>query len=150
MIKEVNGDLLAAAEDIIAHQVNCFGATGGLAAYIFCRWPAAYEDYRQVTGRLGSHGLQMKMLGHAQLTGQQRDGKMLANLYGQYFPGQDYRPAMLERALRALGDFARSTGKSVALPYGLSCGICGGDWTEVREIIGRTLEDVDATLYRLN
>ena len=149
MIRETRGDLLHAEEDIIGHQVNCFGVAGGLAAHVFRKWPAAYEDYLQVLRRLGPAEARI-MLGHAQLTGQQRDGKIIANLYGQYFPGRDYRPEMLTSAMWALGDFARGTGRSVALPYGLSCGICGGDWRQVRSIIEDAMEGVPVTLYRLD
>lgn len=148
MIAIKKGDLLHATEDIIAHQVNCFGTSGGLAAAVFRRWPAASGDYHQITDRLQATAQQMSMLGHAQLSGQQPDGKIIANLYGQYFPGQDFRPGMLERAMGELADFARATGRSVAMPYGISCGICGGDLGIVRGIIERTMDGVAVTLYK--
>ena len=37
---------------------------------------------------------------------------------------------------------------SVALPYKLSCGICGGDWDEVKDIIERTMYDVACVIYQ--
>lgn len=149
MLKTVYGDLLQAKETIIAHQVNCFGDAGGLAYHIFRRWPDAGNDYRQVVSRLARNGKQIALLGMAQLTGPQPDGKIIANLYGQYFPGRDFRPLMLERALTALASAAKAMNASVAIPYGISCGICGGDWRLVRRIIEETMKDVDVTIYHL-
>lgn len=148
MITIKEGNLLNAAETIIGHQVNCCGAAGGLAALIFSAYPDAENDYYQVTDRLLTMDQGKGLLGIAQFTGQQKDGHIIANLYGQLYPGQDYRPAALEEALRNLAAFAKATGKSVALPYKLSCGICGGDWTEVQQIIERTMEGVDCAIYR--
>lgn len=143
-IKIKTGDLLEATEDIIAHQVNCHGIAGGLAYHVFNKYPDAENVYLQMIDRLGGSN----MLGMAVLTGQQKDGHIVANLYGQYFPGQDYRPDALEKSLNYLATFAKNLGKSVALPYKLSCGICGGDWNEVQEIIERTMDGVECVIYR--
>ena len=150
MIKVKQGDLLQAKEDIIAHQVNCYGVAGGLAAKIFEKWPDAGSDYRQITifraQRVGGRG---NLIGMAHMTGQQPDGKIIANLFGQFFPGADYRPDALRSALENLAAAAKGLHASVAMPYGISCGICGGDWGEVRQIIEETMQGVDVTLYRL-
>lgn len=151
MIQIKQGSLLDAEEPIIAHQVNCFGVAGGLAEKIFEKWLDAKNDYQQITMRSAQFigGLE-NLLGMAQLTGQQPDGKIIANLFGQYFPGADYRPGALRRALENLSTLAKSLGFSVAMPYGISCGICGGDWDEVRQIIEETMQGVDVTLYKLD
>lgn len=94
MITIKTGDLLKAEEKVIAHQVNCHGATGGLAGVIFRKYRVAENDYMQ------------------------------------------------------LANSARIMGWSVALPYKLSCGICGGDWDEVLKIIERTMEGVDCVIYK--
>lgn len=143
-IKIKTGDLLNATEDIIAHQVNCHGAAGGLAYHVFNKYPDAESDYMQMLERLGSK----TMLGMTVLTGQQKDGHIIANLYGQYYPGSDFRPDALEKALCNLALFAKNLGKSVALPYKLSCGICGGDWNLVQKIIERTMDGVECVIYR--
>lgn len=149
MITIKTGDILQAEEKIIAHQVNCMGAAGGLAAAIFERWPHAENDYYQIVDRCrDAGGVGFALAGFAQLTGQQRDGHIIANLFGQVYPGQDYRPALLRNALEQLAAIAKAGGWSVALPYKISCGICGGDWKEVREIIEDTMKDVDCVLYR--
>lgn len=144
MVTIKTGDLLNATEDIIAHQVNCHGVAGGLAAVIFDKFPDADNDYRHMTQRAKPGDL----LGIAQMTGQQRNGQIICNLYGQYNPGADYRPYALATALEMLGGFARNRGASVALPYKLSCGICGGDWDEVLEIIKTAMRGVKCTIYQ--
>lgn len=144
MVKIKTGNLLKAGEKVIAHQVNCFGAAGGLAAAVFNKWHYAENDYLQLIERVPSKNL----LGMAHFTGQQKDGHIICNLFGQYHPGADYRPDRLEQALEQLGNTARIMGWSVALPYKLSCGICGGDWNEVLKIIERTMEGVECVIYR--
>lgn len=149
MITMKTGDLLQAEEAIIAHQVNCCGAAGGLASAVFKKWPDAENDYYQIIDRCHDAGGQgWALLGTAQFTGQQKDGHIITNLYGQYYPGEDYRPEELENALQNLAAFAIAYKKSVALPYKLSCGICGGDWNEVQQIIERTMKGVDCAIYR--
>lgn len=149
MITIKTGDLLGAKEAIIGHQVNCFGIAGGLAACVFDRWPEAGDDYAQVTQRVKHiKGKQKNLLGMALITGQTRDGHIIANLYGQYYPGADYRPDALEQALMQLASYARETGKSVALPYKISCGICGWDWDEVYAMLERTMDGVDCVIYK--
>lgn len=144
MITMKKGDLLQATEKIIAHQVNCQGAAGGLAADIFKKWPYAKNDYMQLIHRIPGKVL----FGMAHFTGQQRDGHIICNLFGQFNPGADYNPKRLAQALEQLGNFARTTGYSVALPYKLSCGICGGDWNEVRLIIEQAMDGVDCAIYQ--
>lgn len=139
------GDLLNATEKVIAHQVNCFGVAGGLAADIFKKWPDAGNDHQQLCERIPFSEI---LLGMPQLTGQQKDGHIIVNLYGQFKPGADYRPDALKKALSCLGGLARQAGWSVALPYKLSCGICGGDWNEVLQIIEETMDGVECAIYQ--
>ena len=145
-IKIKKGNLLSAKEKVIAHQVNCFGVAGGLAGAIFRKWPTAGQDYQGLISRCKPNAL----LGMAQFTGEQKDraNHVICNLFGQYNPGADYNPKRLEQALEQLGNTARLMKWSVALPYKLSCGICGGDWDEVQAIIERTMHDVDCVIYQ--
>lgn len=144
MVTIKKGDLLEAKEKVIGHQVNCIGVAAGLAADIFRKWPYAKKDYTDLTKRIPGKIL----FGMAYYTGQQRDGHIICNLFGQFNPGADYNPQKLEQALEQLGNFARTMGYSVALPWKLSCGICGGDWDEVLQIIERTMDGVNCVIYR--
>lgn len=144
MVTIKKGDLLKATETIIGHQVNCMGVAGGLAAEIFRKWPYAKKDYMALVRRIPGKVL----LGMAYLSGTQKDGHIICNLFGQYDAGADYNPKRLEQALEQLGNSARIMRWSVALPYGLSCGIAGGDWNEVSQIIERTMDGVECVIYR--
>lgn len=149
MVKTRTGDLLQAEETIIAHQVNCCGGAGGLAAAVFEKYPDAENDYYQVIDRVQTAGgVGYALLGTTMLTGQQKDGHIVANVFGQLYPGADYRPESLRNALEMLAKCAKAGGWSVALPYKLSCGICGGDWNEVQQIIEHTMKDVECVIYR--
>ena len=146
MITHKKGNLLSAKEKVIAHQVNCFGAAAGLAGAIFRKWPTAEKDYQQLIKRVPPKAL----LGMAQFTGEQKDRNrhVICNLFGQFNPGADYNPQRLEQALEMLGNTARIMKWSVALPYKLSCGICGGDWETVLKIIEKTMQGVDCVIYQ--
>ena len=148
MITIKRGDLLSATEKIIGHQVNCYGIAGGLAAAVFDKYPYVWNDYDQWVRIANIGGSAWSPLGAAQLTGEQSDGHIICNLYGQKLPGADYRPKALEAALTMLGNCARKLNASVALPWKISCGICGGDWNEVYQIIERTMEGVDCVIYQ--
>ena len=144
MITIKTGDLLDATETVIAHQVNCLGVYGGLAEAVFRKWPRSKNDYLTITKRVQPKSL----LGMAYITDKQKDGHIICHLFGPFNPGADYRPERLESALEQLGNSARIMGWSVALPWKLSCGICGGDWEEVLRIIERTMDDVECVIYR--
>jgi len=148
MVTIKRGDLLEATEKIIAHQVNCRGVAGGLAWAIFNRYPDAENDYQQLVERFEKTLGSPMLLGFCQPTGEQRDGHIIANLFGQLDPGQDYRPGSLLMALEKLAALAKGIGASVALPYKLSCGICGGDWREVLPMIEHTMRDVECVIYQ--
>lgn len=146
MIRIVSGDLFDCEEDIIAHQVNCKGAAGGLAGVLFRRYPNAFIEYKQL---LESAENDKDLLGRTFLTEpQDEDGKIIGNMFGQYNPGADYRPDALYSALKECAKLAESRGYSVALPYKISCGICGGDWEEVLQLIDEAMENVDCVIYK--
>lgn len=144
MVTIKNGDLLKAQEKVIGHQVNCMGVAGGLAADIFRKWPYARRDYNQIVKKIKPNAL----LGMAYFSGEERDGHIICNLFGQFNAGADYSPKKLEQALEQLGNTARVMNWSVALPWRLSCGICGGDWDEVLQIIERIMDGVECVIYK--
>ena len=146
MIRIVSGDLFNCEEDIIAHQVNCKGVAGGLAGVLFRRYPEAFIEYKHL---LRSVRDDSELLGRTFLTDpQDEDGKIIGNMFGQYNPGADYRPEALYSALKECAELAEAHGYSIALPYKISCGICGGDWDEVLALIERAMKNVRCTIYK--
>lgn len=143
MIETRIGDILKSGEGILCHQVNCFGFTGGPADAVFRKYPTAEAEYHKVLKKEKPRGL----LGTAQFVDDE-SGRVIANAFGQFYPGQDYRPESLKSALHEVALFARKEGLSVAVPYKISCGICGGDWDEVQKILAKTMKNVRCVIYR--
>jgi hypothetical protein len=72
-----------------------------------------------------------------------RDWRYVINIYGQLkpgkpSPGRDSAASRLEAFGRALNQIAEMPElKSIGFPYGIGCGLAGGDWNKY----GRRLED---------
>ena len=43
---------------------------------------------------------------------------------------------------------ARERNMSIAIPYGIGCGIANGDWNRVYKIIEKVFDDYNVTLYK--
>lgn len=151
MIKEVKGDLLQATENIIGHQVNCQGVMGlGLAAKIKNKYPIVFKRYRQLVNMYNSN--KKILLGTAQII-KVDENKYVANLFGQFYYGRgkrhtDYKS--LYQALETLKQKAKKHNLTVALPYGLGCGLAGGNWNIVKGLINKTFEDYEVTIYKID
>lgn len=130
----VTGNLLEAREAYIGHQCNCItkGRGAGLARLLFEQFPYA-DTYKNRTtptepGTYSIHG-----------DGQGR--RFVVNLYSQYHPGKakpkpDSRPQRLEWLIRGLEMFVDDHGpKELALPYGIGCGLAGGNWQEYHDAL---------------
>ncbi len=156
-MKHVIGDLIKVAQqgevDIIAHQCNCFCNMGkGIAPQIKQAFPQAYEaDLATVKGdrtKLGtfSRGIYPRSIIEGTVT--------VYNLYGQY----DYRGGnrntdytALKQSLEAMREQLLSDGLygvSIGIPL-LGCGLGGGDWNVVSQIVDDVLEGFDVILYTL-
>lgn len=153
-IKEINGDIIALAKegkfDVIAQGCNCFNTMGsGLAAQIRKKCPNAYAaDQATVVGDKNKLGTYTKAT--------EKEGFTVLNCYTQYGFGEnstnpnggpvlkvpvDY--VAISKALKALR--AEFPGKRIGLPR-IGCGLAGGDFEVVRQIITDTLEGEDVTI----
>lgn len=149
MIRIVEGNLLDATENIIGHQVNCQGVMGsGVAKAIKDRWKSAYFGY--INYCYGKHPYDL--LGDMLLVdlGERR---FVGHLFGQLNYGRnkvrytDYEA--LKEALIKLKTVAEHNKLSVALPYGIGCGLANGDWNVVYKIIEEVFQDYEVSLYKL-
>lgn len=128
----LQGDILNVTSGVICHQVNCSHVMGaGLAAAIRKKYPRHYADYVSRVPHLG--GLVFTQV---------NSNLYIVGIYGQLDFGQhkqqtDYEA--LEKGLIAAGAFAKSLGLPIYLPYGIGCGLAGGDWDVVSKIIERVL-----------
>ncbi|MCM3034496.1 macro domain-containing protein [Bacillus pumilus] len=151
MIKTVDGNILEASEDIICHQVNCKGVMGaGLAKQIKSKYPNVYKEYKQLCTEQGDD-----LLSSVQLIST-NDGKTIANLFAQVGYGRkrmqtDYDA--LRSCLQSLKNTVTHSNEkknqmSIAIPYGISCGLAGGDWTIVEGMIEEILGGCEVMVYR--
>lgn len=135
LIKEVNGDLLEAPENLILHQVNCQGKMGsGIADQVKKKWFNVYRDYKGLTDRF----IVAELIGHAQVVGI-GNKQAVVNLFGQKnygYDGERYTDYEgLFRALEKTAQIARKYNLSVALPYGLGSDRGGASWSIVYTMI---------------
>jgi O-acetyl-ADP-ribose deacetylase (regulator of RNase III) len=155
MINWVNGDILDAEEFIVCHQVNCFGVMGaGLAKQIKNRYIKAFNEYQKLCKE---KNYDYSLLGTAQIVPcygiKVGDFKIIANIFGQYRYGTGVIQTnyeALEVGFRQVRDYADNHGFSIAIPYGIGCGLAGGDWDKVYWIIKTTFDNRDVTIYKIS
>lgn len=131
----MRGDITKVDNGIIAHQVNCQRvASAGLAKSIAEAFPGWKENYQKTQPGLGKVGLYPT-----------DKGVVIADLYGQDRYGTDRQHtdyAALATCFRTLRELSIQTGKQVHVPYGIGCGLGGGTWTEVYELLRVNIPEV--------
>ena len=132
-IKEVQGNLLTSDAKIRCHQVNCKGVMGaGLAKQVKDKYPEVYEQYKALCDQFGS-----SLLGHTQFV-VCHDGTVMANLFAQDGYGTDTvqtQMRALDECLSQVAAFCFRVNARPAFPKLLGCGLAGGNWDEVSELI---------------
>ena len=120
----------------------------GLAKQIRNKYPEVYESYIKYCKGSGSQPL----LGCVQ-TVICHDNKIIANLFGQYNYGRNKQQYTdydaLKESLEGILSLARLFDDSIAIPYGIGCGLAGGDWNTVYEMIEDVFKDYEVTIYKL-
>ena len=163
MIHIVKGNLLESDCNVIAHQVNCMGVMGaGIAAKIKQKYPWAYRAYYfQCRSHLGAH----ELLGTAQIVPEPCEEDeyrripatrlRVVHLYGQYKYGRERQHTVYQAVEDALHLMLRNLHQDqdlkIGLPYGMGCGLAGGNWGIVSEIIEKVFyfHRQDGYLYKL-
>lgn len=157
-IRVEHGDLLKSNCDVIMHQANCRKTMGaGIALGIRKMYNEAYvadcEDDRSPEDKLGTFS-------YAEC--KRPDGtKYVFNLYGQL----DFAPRgvthtnyvalnnSLVRALQLIEHLEAKERRSlkIGLPFGIGCGLAGGEWPLVHAILQRVTmaRDAEVFLYRI-
>ena len=146
IFQEVDGNIIElfyqGKFNIIGQGCNCYKLMGaGLAAQIAAQIPemrdADKDDPRQYWQRLGDFTQAEIGLDAEGNTG------LGLNIYSQLEPGKNFDPIALRLALRKINKIF--VGTSIGLPL-IGCGIAGGDWEEVKEIIKEELSDMYVTI----
>ena len=152
MIKTINGNILNATENIICQQVNCMSVMGaGLAKQIINKYPEVHPSYKRFCKGCKDND-NRNLLGSIQ-TIPTADGKVIANLFSQYDYGRDKQHTdynALRECFRSLLKVSEMFDDSIAIPYGIGCGLAGGDWYVVSNIIEEVFgQYYNVTVYRL-
>lgn len=148
MIHIKYGDVLLAGETCICHQVNCMGVMGsGVAKQIRARWPDVYTHYKTMCDAIQPAAL----LGFAQMV-DIGNGRHVCNLFGQLNYGRDKSAytnvhKLRDACVRAIAN--SKPGDSFAMPYRIGCGLGGGDWGKVLDMLTEVFVDRELTLYRV-
>lgn len=151
----VNGNILTPNTEehgvIVCHQVNCQGVMGaGLAKQIKIRFPRVFMCYREKCRHIksGAGGV-----GDVQFCSVvDKAGYIIANIFGQEGYGQD-KPytdyASLHKAFNTIAKTFPSY--TIRIPYLMGCGLGGGSWDTVYQIIQNTLvvSGVEVEIWRL-
>lgn len=136
-------DILAVEEGIIAHQVNLQGVMGaGLAKQIRLKYPEVYQSYSYwcKSGKL--------TLGSNQYL-KVSDGLWICNMAAQKSYGRDKRYTNYDALRLCLRELNATAGSlPVYLPYGIGCGLAGGDWGVVLPMIETVFRDRDVTICK--
>lgn len=148
MIEIKNGDLLKSNCNIIIHQANCFATMGaGIAKQIKRIYPEAYEVDKNFGFPVGSK----KRLGFYTNTNFEND-VVVFNLYGQYNYGRGKQTnyKAFEQGLRMIlinlvNDFEKNM--KIGMPFGVGCGLAGGEWDIIKEIIERLSNKYEVTIF---
>lgn len=143
MFKIVQGNLLRSKCDVIAHQVNGLGIMGGGIAYqIKEENPCMFRMYYQTCKTKG-----MDYHGHCVILPADNNGyrwyNYVANLFGQRGIRRSLNDPIatdyvaLETAINHMIDWAikQKNVNTIGFPYGIGCGLAGGDWNIVSEIL---------------
>jgi hypothetical protein len=139
MVPIVKGDLLDLSPrpgEYIVHQTNCKSVhAAGLATLLFKKYPAAHtykasSAYVREPGTISIHG-------------------PIINLYGQNTPGKakskgirQRRSSWFQDGLDAIS-LKIDNATVIYFPYGIGCGMAGGDWPEYLSMINNWAEHQD-------
>lgn len=76
------------------------------------------------------------------------EDKIISNLFSQK-PNFDTDYEVMRKGLEQIKEVAKKNNLSIAIPYGIGCGIANGNWNEVYKIVDEVFSNYKVTLYRL-
>ena len=150
MIKIIRGDLLSSGAQYICLQVNCLGVMGsGVANQVKEKWPIVYERYRAACVQYTDD--KDKLLGCVQFI-PVNNLITVVNIFGQLSYGRDEKcytdiHALSEACKKIAGKV--KLGNTIAMPYRIGCGLAGGDWGKVVDVLTDVFQEHILTLYKV-
>ncbi len=155
----IRGNILDSNEDFILQQCNCVTLWGkGLSDQIARKFGVDVYSYRTpITNSPKSNVCSLdtrSTVGTVYIVGGNQDKPQIINLFGQYLPSHprawhphiateagvpdDYssRERYFKEGLDALiEDFKDRESVSIAVPYGIGCGLAGGNWLHYEKML---------------
>ena len=134
-MKVIEGDILNIKNGVIVHQVNCQNAIGaGVSGAIIGKYPQVETAYHY----LCRFKKPKDLLGSFQSIRIDR-GLEIINLFTQLDYGNSKKTGkvytdmpLLIKQLHTICH-ARKDKVTIYVPYGIGCGLAGGDWTEIEK-----------------
>jgi len=165
MITTINKDILTVDEGVIVHSVNCLGAVGGLAGAIARKWPKNAEQYKEYVRHRKSSIMLLGSVFEVNVA----HNVIVANLFGQYGIGtgkQQTEYSALISGFKTIADtcfYGNDTEdmyfgplgyqevsnvlNDIYIPYKIGCGLGGGDWNIVEEILHKVFDNSHKNVY---
>jgi O-acetyl-ADP-ribose deacetylase (regulator of RNase III) len=144
------GNLLESDCNVIVHQANCFATQGaGIAKQISRLYPSVLDADRQYHIPVGSRD-RLGHTSHAWVEGPH--GRLLViNLYGQHRYGKGLMTEYeaFRRGIHSILARMEKLGRGykIGLPFGVGCGMAGGDWDTVYQILKDAAAHWERDLY---
>ena len=139
MVEYKHGNLLTATDvNIIAHQTNCIGAMGaGIAKEIKKKFPVVYSAYKNYCSQAST---KESLLGSTLFV--DCNNQIIANMFAQIDVGAGLQTnyTALKKCLLAVKEKACQTNSVVGIPYKIGCGLAGGDWNIVKNVLNNYKE----------
>lgn len=133
MMKFEKGNIVTGTYPIFCHQVNCRKRMrSGLARQIRNKYPEVYQEYMKIEN---------PMLGYI-LPVFATDGRICINMFAQEGYGINKRYTdytAFKNCLKAITGFIADhhikDDIPIAFPYGIGCGLAGGDWYVIKGML---------------
>lgn len=158
-IKIIHDDILNATQNVIIHQVNCQGRMGaGVAKAISTKWPVVRTQYLKFCEGKAPEDL----LGEVNLVkindSWGSDCQYVANAFAQlnFRKKNDIGNVCctsydaFHRCMSKIVNEFNHHSVSYAMPYGIGCGLAGGKWNIIMEILDDIFYGYDLVLYDIN
>jgi O-acetyl-ADP-ribose deacetylase (regulator of RNase III) len=138
------GNLLDVPTGLLVHQVNCLGFMGaGIARNVREKWPQVYAEYKKICDKY--RGKEDVLLGRVQgVRISSNPLLIMVNLFSQKTIGSNglfTNYTAMEDGLVKLAEIHKNREDlaclPVCFPYGIGCGLGGGDWSQVRPMLER-------------
>lgn len=150
----VNGNLLETDCFLIAHQVNCLGIMGGgVAKQIKAKWPIVYQEYKDFIIDYEACNLKSALGAVCTTT---VEGHAIINIFGQENISNSKCMTDYKAVRGAFEDFISNyrcalhipweSQVPIAIPYKFGCGLAGGDWNIMTEVL-EALEEQENILF---